>query len=87
MEVIGIAEKSGEYKGSNYHNIMIHCTKESDECFGLVSEVLKVKFGNVKEVFGKHMNSNDWQELLGKDVAVNYNRYGTVQSVIIRESD
>lgn len=86
MKVVGITEKSGEYQGREYHNIMIHCTKESDDSYGLITEVVKVKFGNVREVFGKPMSAADWQNLVGKTVFVNYNRYGTVQSVQVADS-
>ena len=86
MKVVGITEKSGEYQGREYHNIMIHCTNESDDAYGLITEVVKVKFGNVREVFGKAMSSADWQNLVDKTVFVNYNRYGTVQSVQIAET-
>lgn len=86
MKVVGISEKSGEFQGREYHNIMIHCTKESDVAYGVITEVVKVKFGNVHEVFGKAMSSADWQNLVGKTLLVNYNRYGTVQSVQIVES-
>lgn len=86
MKVVGITEKSGEYQGIEYHNIMIHCIKESDDAYGHITEVVKVKFGNVREVFGKAMSAADWQNLVDKTVFVNYNRYGTVQSVQIAES-
>lgn len=87
MKVIGITEKSGDYQGREYHNIMIHCTKESDDSYGLITEVVKVKFSNVREVFGKAMSASDWQNLVDKTVFVNYNRYGVVQSVMIDNSN
>lgn len=86
MNVVGISEKIGEYQGRDYHNIMLHCTKESDDSYGLITEVVKVKFANVSEVFGKVMSAADWQNLVGKTVFVNYNRYGTVQSVQVAET-
>lgn len=85
MKVIGIQEKSGSFEGREYHNVMIHCTKESDDSYGEITEVVKVKFANVREVFGKPMSASDWQNLLQKTVFVNYNRYGNVQAVQIAE--
>lgn len=86
MKVIGIGEKIGTYEGTEYHNVMIHCTKEDDSCMGVVTEVVKIKFNNVHEIFGNPMSSADWQALLGKNIVVNYNRYGTVQNVSILEN-
>lgn len=85
MKVIGIQERSGEYQGNKYHNVMIHCTKESDDSYGEITEVIKVKFANVREVFGKAMSAADWQNLLHNTIYVNYDRYGIVQSVQIAE--
>lgn len=85
MKVIGIQERSGEYQGNKYHNVMIHCTKESDDSYGEITEVIKVKFSNVREVFGKAMSSADWQNLISKNIFVNYDRYGVVQFVQIVE--
>lgn len=83
MKVIGITEKKGDYEGREYHNVMIHCTKEDDSAFGQLSEVIKVKYSNVIEVFGKPMSAADWQQLIGKKVFVSYNRYGVVQDVTV----
>ncbi|MCM1228210.1 MAG: hypothetical protein NC320_12480 [Clostridium sp.] len=81
MQVLGIAEKMGKYEGNEYHNIMIHCCKENENAYGQITEVVKVKFANVREVFGKVMSASDWQRLVGKTIFVSYDRYGVVQNV------
>lgn len=83
MKLIGVQEKKGEYQGTNYHNIILHVTKQDDNALGAVTETVKVKRASVTEVFGKDMQSKDFEAALGKDINVFYNRYGTPQSITI----
>lgn len=81
MKVVGIQEKSGNYQGSDYHNYLLHCLKDDDNALGQVSEIIKIKFANVKEVFGKPMSLDDFNGLIGQEIRCYYNRFGQATEI------
>lgn len=87
LTVIGVQQKQGEYQGKPYNNYILHCTKEdeSGNSFGVISEQVKVKASKVVEIFGHTMTPSDWDELVGKEIRVFYNKYGTADEVRIIE--
>lgn len=85
MVVVGIQEKSGNYNGNDYHNYLLHCLKDDDNALGQISEVLKVKVSKTKEVFGKTMELEDLDDLIGTEIRAYYDRYGQVSEIRIFE--
>lgn len=84
-KVIGVQEKAGEYQGHEYHNVLLHTTTTADNALGEVTEVIKVKYNDVPEVFNKVMKSEDWQNLIGNEISVMYDRYGRTADIQIHE--
>lgn len=87
MVVLGVQEKRGQYQGNDYHNVMLHCSKEDSDCYGVITEVIKVKFSNVSEVFGKVMSASDWSNLIGCSIIANYNRFGNIEHISVDEKE
>lgn len=81
MKVLGVTIKEGEYQGRAYKNVMLHCSYEDQNALGVLTEVVKVKHSSVKEVFGKEMDSKDYQNLIGKQINAYYNRFGVVSEI------
>lgn len=81
MKVIGVQFKKGNYQGTDYHNVLLHCTKKDGEAFGELTELVKVKFSEVQEVFGKALSSADWQNLIGKSIEYYCDKFGKVLKV------
>ena len=85
MTVVGIQEKSGEYNGTKYHNYLIHCLKDDDSALGQISEVLKVKVPKVKEIFGKSMDYDDLNDLIGEEIRCYYDKFGSPSEIRVVE--
>lgn len=83
LTVIGVQQKTGTYQGVTYDNYVLHCTREDENAFGVVSEQVKIKSKSVSDVFGSSMSNADWNELIGKKVRVFYNKYGNADEVRI----
>lgn len=85
LTVIGVQEKQGTYQGVDYDNYIIHCTREDENAFGVVSEQIKIKSKSVSDLFGFSMGNSDWCDLIGKNIRVFYNKYGNVDEVRITD--
>lgn len=85
MKVVGVQEKSGEYQGQKYHNYLTHCLKEDDNALGVISEIVKLKYAKVSEVFGHPMNPEDWQSLISKDIRCYFDKFGQTEEIRIIE--
>lgn len=85
LTVIGVQQKKGTYQGVAYDNYFLHCTREDENAFGVVSEQIKVKSLSVPDIFGFSMTNSDWDELIGKNICVFYNKYGNVDEVRIMD--
>lgn len=85
MKVLGVVEKKGNYQNTDYHNVMIHCSVKDEKAIGVVTEVIKVKFTDVSEVFGQVMSNADWQKLIGKEVKASYDKYGRCSDIRVIE--
>lgn len=86
VKVIGIQEKLGKYEGHEYHNFILHCTKEEDGSLGLVTELVKIKAFDVNTVFDRCMGSADWKNLIGKEIKYFCDKYGKVIDVRVLDS-
>lgn len=94
LSVCGVQVKKGQYQGFDYHNVLIHCindnpTPDTANCQtkGQTTETIKVKFALVKEVFGKPMSSVDWDNLIGEQIRVFFNRFGNPDKIEIVKSN
>jgi len=87
MRVVGVQQRSGEYQGNKYDNFLIHCLKEDDDCLGEISEIVKVKASKVKEIFGRQMQPEDWQNLIGKEIRQYCDKYGQTIEVRVVEPE
>lgn len=83
LQVIGIKEAAGDFQGTAYHNVNLHCTAPAldNGSFGQLCEIVKIKFDSAGSIFGKIMGSDDWKNLIGKNIDVCYDKYGRVNFV------
>lgn len=79
--LVGVSEKSGEYEGNPYHNIVIHYTEPfpNEKDIGVSCNVAKIKYANAIDVFGGVLPSaDDFKKAIGKPVDFVYNKFGQV---------
>lgn len=81
MKVVGIQEKKGNYNGIAYHNYLLHCLKSDGEALGEISEVVKVKVANSKEVFGTAVDVTFLNSLIGKEIRCYYDKFGVATEI------
>lgn len=91
MKVMGVIRKTGDFtkdgKVYQYDNMCIHCTYEDGNCIaGVLTEMLKVKISNLNECFGTVVTTEFLQLLVGEEIVVNYNKFGNVQNIQIRNT-
>lgn len=70
-KLLGIGHSSGEFKGNNYDNFLLHCSYESEKINGVGTKVIKVK----SSVF----TSNPLK--IGESFDVNYDQYQNVKDI------
>lgn len=83
LKVVGLIERKGNYQGNDYHNVILHCTKEDSNAIGELTEVVKLRHGRLSEIFGKQTNLTDLVDLIGQTIYVYYDRFQNVQSVML----
>lgn len=81
MKVIGMVQKHGEYQGREYDNTYLHCVVSDDDALGELTEVVKFKTSETRDIFGRTMHAPDWEDLLGQSIRVYYGRYGRVDEI------
>lgn len=67
-KVVGLKSSSGEYQGTPYSNVMVHCTYKDKNISGEGAIVYKVK----SDLFANNPVK------IGDEVEAMYNRYGNV---------
>lgn len=85
MTVVGIQEKKGEYNGNAYHNYLLHCLKVDDNSLGQISEIVKVKASNMREVFGRPMDLPELDALIGEEIRCYYDKFGNASEIRLVE--
>lgn len=85
MKLVGVQEKKGNYNGINYHNYLLHCLKVDGESLGEISEVVKVKVANAREVFGTAVDITYLDSLIGKDIRCYYDKFGVSSEIRVTE--
>lgn len=94
MKVIGIVNSKGDYEGRPYHNLVFHVSFENDnankDCCGLLVDYVKLKYSVLNDLFGlgladpadvEKLSASDFDEWVGCEIDVAYNKYGAVQSI------
>lgn len=91
--VIGITESGPDkYNGNYYHNLVLHTSRtdtSNDNVVGSRAEQLKIKYVKLADMFDLGMSQEaveklkpkDFQNLIGKEVKVYFDRYRNVDSV------
>ena len=94
MKVIGIVNSQGEYEGRKYHNLVLQVAAENTntnkDVVGKLAEVVKIRYADLNVLLGlgladdsdvEKLTAADFDEYLGCDIDVAYNKYGAVQSI------
>ena len=80
-KVMGVQRKSGEFQGTHYDNILLHCLNDSPSkptMAGDVCEIVKIKAANFGNVFGGAVkNDKDLRDLVGLSIYPYFDRYGS----------
>lgn len=91
--VIGITESGPDkFNGVYYHNLILHTSRtdsSDNNAVGARAEQLKIKYIKLSDMFGLSMTQEeveklkpkDFQNLVGKEVKVYFDRYRNVDSV------
>lgn len=97
-KVIGVLNSQGVYKDNPYHNLMIQVEykeeNQNKDCIGTMVDAIKVKYSRIGEIF--HLDENQaqiellkasyFQFLVGKQIKVYYDRYGSVDGITVLEN-
>ena len=94
MKVIGIVNSQGEYEGRKYHNLVLQVaagnTNSNKDVVGKLAEVVKIRYADLNVLLGlgladdsdvEKLTAADFDEYLGCEIDVAYNKYGAVQSI------
>ena len=88
LKLVGVQRKFGEYEGKNYDNVMLHCTQDcptTPTIAGDTVEVIKIKAVRIRDVFdGLISTDTDWRSLIGAELEVFYDRYGSAQKITVK---
>lgn len=82
---IGVLQKSGEYNGKPYDNMILQCLKANPDGFGMEVEPIKVKTALVPDVFDKPMTAQDFKNLVGMNLTVYFGKFNVVDTVIVND--
>jgi hypothetical protein len=93
-EVIGIIEKTGEFKGKDWHNLYIYATSEPtgtarNHTIGLLGDKFKVKWSDLPNIFPNRpaYTLNTFANLVGRKCYIYFDRYGSVTSLTVIPDD
>lgn len=82
---MGVLQKSGEFNGKPYDNMILQCLKANPDGFGIEVEPIKVKTAMVQEVFDKPMTAQDFKNLVGMNLTVYFGKFNVVDTVIVND--
>lgn len=90
----GVQRSHGVYEGNSYDNYLLHCldstpfSSESKPLIcGAVTEIVKVRACDVRNVFGGLIGADsDFESLLGSAVKVSYDRYGRAVEISFQDA-
>lgn len=94
MKILGIVNSQGNYQGRDYHNLVLHVSYKEEnlnkDFQGLMVDTVKLRYSDLNTIFNmgipdpkdvEKMQSAEFSHLIGKEIEVNYNKFGGVQSV------
>lgn len=89
MQIIGVAEKKGEYKGINYHNMMIYCGCTPEKGYGIATEKpLKIKMSKHSEILGfECKNGKEWEMLIGREITPLFDKFKNCNFIRFIDTD
>lgn len=98
MKIVGIVNSQGDFNGKSYHNLVLHVTMENEntnkDVTGLLTDTVKLRYSDINDMLNlgladpsdvEKLRSESFQQFIGKSVEVAYNKFGAVQSVIIKD--
>lgn len=96
MKILGIVNSQGDFNGTRYHNLVLHCSYEetstTKDFSGLLVDTVKLRFSDLNSIFDlgfadpkdvEKLHAEDFSHLIGEEIDVAYNKFGGVQSVKI----
>lgn len=94
MKVIGIVNSQGDYEGRKYHNLVFHVSYENEnenkDVLGVLTDTVKLRYADLNNLFNigladpadvEKLKASDFDEWLGAEIEVSYNKFGAVQGV------
>lgn len=99
FKVVGVYNTGSQvYKENAYHNLMLQVEYQNDnknkDCIGTMVDAIKVKYSRLGDIF--HLEASDFkieqlqasyfQFLVGKQIKVYYDRYGSVDGITVIDS-
>lgn len=89
MKIVGVEHRSGNYKGFDYDNYIIHTFDESPfgACIaGGLTDTYKVKARAVREVFGGEIEQeSDFSNIIGRTAKIVCDKYGNPNRIELTE--
>lgn len=80
MKIVGVEHRTGNYKGFDYDNYIIHTVDEAPfgACIaGGLTDTYKVKAKAVREVFGGEIEQEkDFAKIIGRTAKILCDKYG-----------
>ena len=94
MKVVGIVNSQGDFNGKPYHNLVFQVTTENEnenrDVCGLLVDTVKIRYADLNVVLGlgladpsdvEKLGAEMFDDYLGAELEVSYNKYGAVQSI------
>lgn len=94
MKVVGIVNSQGDFNGKPYHNLVFQVTtkneNENRDVCGLLVDTVKIRYADLNVVLGlgladpsdvEKLGAEMFDDYLGSELEVSYNKYGAVQSI------
>ena len=80
MKIVGVEHRTGNYKGFDYDNYIIHTVDDAPfgaRIAGELTDTYKVKAKAVREVFGGEIEQeDDFAKIIGRTAKIFCDKYG-----------
>lgn len=91
MKIVGVEHRTGNYKGFDYDNYIIHTVDESPfgACIaGGLTDTYKVKANTVRQVFGGVIQQEkDFENIIGRYARIMCDKYGKPRQIRVSDSE
>ena len=89
MKIVGVEHRTGNYKGFDYDNYIIHTVDDAPfgACVaGGLTDTYKVKAKSVREVFGGEIGQEeDFAKIIGRTANIFCDKYGNPQRIELND--